>query len=70
MSLLILTALSVDKLYALILGLRYRQIVTLKRFGLFLVYSWTQGIAFGLAVLINPLIAPYYIAWLELRCAC
>lgn len=59
-SLSILTAISVDRLYALILGLRYRQTVTLKRFGLFLVYSWTQGIAFGLAVLINPLIAPYY----------
>ena len=59
-SLSILTAISVDRLYALILGLRYRQIVTLKRVGLFLVYSWTQWIAFGLAVLINPLIAPYY----------
>ena len=59
-SLSILTAISVDRLCALILGLRYRQIVTLKRVGLFLVYSWTQGIAFGLAVLINPLIAPYY----------
>lgn len=58
-SLSVLTAISVDRLYALILGLRYRQIVTLKRVGLFLVFSWTQGIAFGLAVFINPLIAPY-----------
>lgn len=58
-SLSVLTAISVDRLYALILGLRYRQIVTLKRVGLLLVFSWTQGIAFGLAVFINPRIAPY-----------
>ena len=33
-SLSMLTVISVDRLYVLILGLRYRQIVTLKRVGL------------------------------------
>ena len=48
-----LTVISVDRLYVLILGLRYRQNCHFKA-------RWTQGIAVGLAALISPLIAPYY----------
>ena len=39
-SVLTLTAISVDRLLALILGLRYRQVVTLKRVWVFVVTSW------------------------------
>ena len=39
-SLLTLTAISVDRLLALLLGLRYRQVVTLKRTCLIIITSW------------------------------
>jgi len=39
-SVLTLTAISVDRLLALMLGLRYRQVVTLKRIWVFAVTSW------------------------------
>ena len=43
-----LTAISVDKLMASMLGLRYRQVVTLRRVRLFVIYSWIQSLAFPL----------------------
>ena len=46
-SLITLTALSVDRLLALQLGLRYRQVVTLKRTRLIAIGGWIVSIIFG-----------------------
>ena len=45
LSLLTLTAISVDRLLALLLGLRYRQVVTMRRVQVFVVISWPSSIA-------------------------
>ena len=42
-SLLTITAISVDRLLALVLGLRYRQVVTLRRTRIFIIISWIPG---------------------------
>ena len=42
-SLLTITAISVDRLLALVLGLRYRQVVTLRRAHIFVIISWISG---------------------------
>ncbi|XP_068713055.1 melanocyte-stimulating hormone receptor-like [Montipora foliosa] len=47
-SLWTITAISVDRLLALLLGLRYRQVVTVKRVYMFLIAFW---VSFGIAVL-------------------
>ena len=49
MSLLTLTAISVDRLLALLLRLRYRQVVTLKRVYLIIITIWIVSIASALA---------------------
>ncbi|CAH3158779.1 unnamed protein product, partial [Porites lobata] len=46
-SLITLTAISVDRLLALLLGLRYRQVVTLKRTRLIAIGGWIVSIIFG-----------------------
>ena len=48
-SLLTPTAISVDRLLALLLGLRYRQVVTLKRVYLIIITIWIMSIASALA---------------------
>ena len=59
-SLLTLAAISIDRLLALVLGLRYRQVVTLKRTYLTVVVFWVVSI-FGTAMYLrNPVIAPWY----------
>ena len=45
-SLLTLTAISVDRLLALLLGLRYRQVITLKRTSLIIITFWVLPIVF------------------------
>ena len=52
-SLFTLTAISVDRLLALLLGLRYRQVVTLKRLYLILVVSWVLSTAGATMILWN-----------------
>jgi len=47
MSLFILTFISIDRLLALTLGVRYRQTVTIRRVRTFLVLSWVLNIANG-----------------------
>ena len=42
-----LTALSVDRLLALLLGLRYRQVVTLRRVSAAICFIWLMNISFG-----------------------
>ena len=52
-SLLTLTAISVDRLLALLLGLRYRQVVTLRRVWVFVVVFWPSSTAFALIYFYN-----------------
>ena len=47
-SLLTMTGISVDRLLALLLGLRYRQVVTLRRVRLLVVIFWLGSIAFSI----------------------
>ena len=51
-----LTELSVDRLLALLLGLRYRQVVTLKRSYLIVITNWVVVAAFSALSFWNPLI--------------
>ena len=53
-SLLTVTAISVDRLLALLLGLRYRQVVTLKRTYLTVIVFWVASIVAGATFLWNP----------------
>ena len=46
-----LTAISVDRLLALMLGLRYRQVVTLTRVRLFVIFSWILNLTYPLTYL-------------------
>ncbi|XP_020628451.1 beta-4C adrenergic receptor-like [Orbicella faveolata] len=56
-SLLTLTAISVDRLLALLLGLRYRQVVTLKRAYLIVVTFWAVSTIFSAMQFFNIFIA-------------
>jgi len=49
-SLTMLTGISVDRLLALLLGLRYRQVVTLKRVRLLVAILWLSSVAFAIAL--------------------
>ena len=51
-----LAELSVDRLLALLLGLRYRQVVTLKRMYLIVITTWVIAAAFSALWFLNPLI--------------
>ena len=59
-SLLTLTAISVDRLLALLLGLRYRQLVTLKRTYLILLPVWIVPAVFAASSLQNRSISTWY----------
>ena len=60
-SLFILTFISVDRLLALSLGVRYRQIVTVKRVRVFVIFSWLLNIANGIALLSRKKFAFYVV---------
>ena len=59
-SLLTLTAISVDRLLALLLGLRYRQVVTLKRIYCIIVVFWVLSTAWATTLLWNKRITAWY----------
>ena len=59
-SLLTLTAISVDRLLALLLGLRYRQVVTLKRTYLAVIVFWVVPIVGASTYFWNLLITSWY----------
>ena len=59
-SLFTLTAISVDRLLALLLGIRYRQVVTIKRALLVVICFWTLSVGFSFWGNFNPNISPYY----------
>ena len=58
-SLLTLAVISVDRLLALLLGLRYRQVVTLKRTLMTLVVGWILSIVGILAYLWDPIVTSW-----------
>ena len=53
-SLLTLTGISVDRLLALLLGLRYRQVVTLRRVRLLVVIVWLSSFALAIMLVFLP----------------
>ncbi|XP_078343174.1 melanocyte-stimulating hormone receptor-like [Oculina patagonica] len=53
-SLMTLTAISVDRLLALMLGLRYRQVVTLRRVWVFVFTFWLSNTAIAMTYFYNP----------------
>ena len=55
-----LTAISVDRLLALLLGLRYQQVVTLKRTYVIVITFWVMNAAFSAVLFRNFLITSYY----------
>ena len=55
-----LTKLSVDRLLALLLGLRYRQVVTLNRTYLIVITTWIIAALFAATYFWNPLITVWY----------
>ena len=59
-SLITLTAISVDRLLALLLGLRYRQVVTLKRTRLIAIGGWIVSIVGASTSFLNLLIVSLY----------
>ena len=59
-SLLTISAISVDRLLALLLGLRYRQVVTLKRTYVIVVIFWVVSAVFSIFFLLSPLISSWY----------
>ena len=59
-SLLTSTAINVDRLFALSLGLRYRQFVTLKRMYAIVILFWILSIAFTAAWFISTLVTVLY----------
>ena len=59
-SLITLTAISVDRLLALLLGLRYRQVVTLKRTRLVAIGGWIVSIGGASTSFLNRLIVSLY----------
>ena len=60
MSLITLTAISVDRLLALLLGLRYRQVVTLKGTRLIAIGGWIVSVADASTPFLNLLIFSLY----------
>ena len=60
-SLLTLTAISVDRLLALLLGLRYRQVVTLKRTYVTVITFWIVSTVFSTMYVWNDLITILYV---------
>ena len=59
-SLLTLTAISVDRLLALLLGLRYRQVVTYRRTCITLTGLWILSIVSASTLFLNPRITSWY----------
>ena len=67
-SLLTVTTISVDRLLALILKLRYRQVVTLRRVWVIVVFFWLFSTGFSIAVLYKRRIAKTISSVIILSC--
>ena len=68
-SLLILTAISVDRLLALLPGIRYRQVVTTRRVRLMVTLSWVVTIFFSTMYIWNYRISLWYVQTLIILCS-
>ncbi|XP_068697435.1 adenosine receptor A3-like [Montipora foliosa] len=68
-SLLILTAISVDRLLALLPGIRYRQVVTTRRVRLMVTLSWVVTIFFSTMYSWNYRISLWYVQTLIILCS-
>ena len=66
-SLLTLTAISVDRLLALLLGLKFRQVVTLKRTYAIVVIFWIMSAVFSILYLLTRLITVWF-SYLVIPC--
>ena len=67
-SMLTSTTISVDRLLALLLGLRYRHVVTLKRVWAFVIIFWLGGIVIGLLYIYDDFISTYLACVVSLSC--
>ena len=67
-SLMTLAAISVDRLLALLLGLSYREVVTLKRTSVILIIFWVVSIVFSTVFLWNSLITLWYARIVKVVC--
>ena len=67
-SLFTLTTISVDRLLALLLGVRYRQVVTFKRVLATVLSFWTLNMGFAAVVFWNKNLTLYYISIVVLLC--
>ena len=67
-SLLTLTAISVDRLLALLLGIRYRQMVTFKRVLMIVIGLWTLIVSFAFMMFWKGIANCYYITIVILLC--
>ena len=67
-SLLTMTAISVDRLLAKMLGLRYRHVVTLRRVWVFVVSLWVSAIAIAIPLIYNFVFVEYIACALILLC--
>ena len=67
-SLLALTAISVDRLLALSLGMRYRQVVTFERVRLIVICFWIPNIGFAAVVFWSKRVMLYFILIVVLLC--
>ena len=67
-SLLTLSTISVDRLLALLLGLRYRQVVTLKRTYVAVIAFWVFSFVGSIVYFWNELISPWYNYIIVLLC--
>ena len=61
MSLITMTTISVDRLLALLLGLRYRQVVTLKRTCLIAIVGWIVSVVGACTSFLNLLLVSLYV---------
>ena len=67
-SLLTLTAISVDRLLALLLGLRYRHVVTLRRMRIVIIAFWVLGAIYAFLYLYNESITIILVSIILLIC--
>ena len=67
-SLLTLTAISVDRLLALLLGIRYRQVVTFKRVLMIVIGFWTMVVGFAFLIFWKENASLYFITIVILLC--
>ena len=67
-SLLTLTTISIDRLLALMLGLRYKHLVTLRRVWVVVVISWLSIIAIVIIIFYNFSISDFVVCTILLLC--